>query len=214
MNQVIQNNWSRAVLLNFLDTDFYERQGKAITNFKLMLPAVQSDLAQEITKDPYKFDFITLTQSYNEKELKDALMDNIQKFLLELGNGFAFVGREYRIEIGETANFIDMLFYHIRLHCYVVVEVKVTEFESSYAGQLGTYVVAVNHQLKTEQDAPTLGLLVCKSKDNVKAQYALESSSQPLGVSAYELSKLLPEDFKGSLPSIEEIESELQKDDG
>ena len=211
MNQVLQNNWSRAVLLNFLDTDFYERQGKAITNFKLMLPAVQSDLAQEITKDPYKFDFITLTQSYNEKELKDALMDNIQKFLLELGNGFAFVGREYRIEIGETANFIDMLFYHIRLHCYVVVAVKVTEFESSYTGQLGTYVVAVNHQLKAEQDSPTLGLLVCKSKDNVKAQYALESSSQPLGVSEYELSKLIPEDFKGSLPSIEEIENELQK---
>lgn len=212
VNQVIQNNWSRAVLLNFLDTDFYERQGKAITNFNLTLPAMQSDLAQEITKDPYKFDFITLTQSYNEKELKDALMDNIQKFLLELGNGFAFVGREYRIEIGSTENFIDMLFYHIRLHCYVVVEVKVTEFESSYAGQLGTYVVAVNHQLKTEKDEPTLGLLVCKSKDDIKAQYALEASSQPLGVSAYELSKLIPENFKGSLPSIDEIESELRKD--
>ena len=212
VNQVIQNNWSRAVLLNFLDTDLYERHGKAITNFNLTLPAMQSDLAQEITKDPYKFDFITLTQSYNEKELKDALMDNIQKFLLELGNGFAFVGREYRIEIGSTENFIDMLFYHIRLHCYVVVEVKVTEFESSYAGQLGTYVVAVNHQLKTEKDEPTLGLLVCKSKDDIKAQYALEASSQPLGVSAYELSKLIPENFKGSLPSIDEIESELRKD--
>lgn len=212
VNQVIQNNWSRAVLLNFLDTDLYERQGKAITNFNLTLPAMQSDLAQEITKDPYKFDFITLTQSYNEKELKDALMDNIQKFLLELGNGFAFVGREYRIEIGSTENFIDMLFYHIRLHCYVVVEVRVTEFESSYAGQLGTYVVAVNHQLKTEKDEPTLGLLVCKSKDDIKAQYALEASSQPLGVSAYELSKLIPENFKGSLPSIDEIESELRKD--
>ena len=205
VNQVIQNNWSRAVLLNFLDTDLYERQGKAITNFNLTLPAMQSDLAQEITKDPYKFDFITLTQSYNEKELKDALMDNIQKFLLELGNGFAFVGREYRIEIGSTENFIDMLFYHIRLHCYVVVEVKVTEFESSYAGQLGTYVVAVNHQLKTEKDEPTLGLLVCKSKDDIKAQYALEASRQPLGVSAYELSKMIPENFKGSLPSIDEL---------
>ena len=212
VNQVLQNGWSRAVLLNFLDTDLFERQGKAITNFSQTLPAIQSDLAQEITKDPYKFDFITLTQSYNEKELKDALMDNIQKFLLELGNGFAFVVSEYRIEIGTTENFIDMLFYHIRLHCYVVVEVKVTEFESSYAGQLGTYVVAVNHQLKTEKDEPTLGLLVCKSKDDIKAQYALESSSQPLGVSAYELSKLIPENFKGSLPSIDEIESELQKD--
>ena len=173
---------------------------------------MQSDLAQEITKDPYKFDFITLTQSYNEKELKDALMDNIQKFLLELGNGFAFVGREYRIEIGDTENFIDMLFYHIRLHCYVVVEVKITEFEASYTGQLGTYVVAVNHQFKTDTDTPTLGLLVCKSKDNVKAQYALESSSQPLGVSAYELSNLMPENFKSSLPSIDEIEKELLKD--
>lgn len=212
VNQVVQNGWSRAVLLNFLDTDLFERQGKAVTNFKQTLPAVQSDLAQEITKDPYKFDFITLTQSYNEKESKDALMDNIQKFLLELGNGFAFVGREYRIEIGATENFIDTLFYHTRLHCYVVVEVKITEFESSYAGQLGTYVVAVNHQIKTAQDEPTLGLLVCKSKDDIKAQYALESSSQPLGVSAYELSKLLPENFKGSLPSIDEIESELQKD--
>lgn len=176
VNQVLQNGWSRAVLLNFLDTDLFERQGKAITNFSQTLPAIQSDLAQEITKDPYKFDFITLTQSYNEKELKDALMDNIQKFLLELGNGFAFVGREYRIEIGTTENFIDI------------------------------------HQLKTEKDEPTLGLLVCKSKDDIKAQYALESSSQPLGVSAYELSKLIPENFKGSLPSIDEIESELQKD--
>lgn len=139
-------------------------------------------------------------------------MDNIEKFLLELGNGFAFMGREYRIEIGASENFIDMFFHHIRLHCYVVVEVKVTEFEASYAGQMGTYVVAVNHQLKTEKDEPTLGLLVCKSKDNIKVQYALESSSQLLGVSAYELSKLIPENFKGSLPSIDEIESELWKD--
>ena len=212
VEQVIQNGWSRALLLNFLDTDLYERQGRALTNFELTLPMAQSALAQEITKDPYKFDFITLTQSYNEKELKDALMDNIQRFLLELGNGFAFVGREYRIEIGETENFIDMLFYHVKLHCYVVVEVKVTEFEASYTGQLGTYVVAVNHQLKTDKDEATLGLLVCKSKDDIKAQYALESSSQPLGVSAYELSKLIPENFKGSLPSIDEIESELRRD--
>lgn len=212
VNQVLKNNWSRAVLLNFLDTDLYERQGRAITNFKQTLPAVQSDLAEEITKDPYKFDFLTLTESYNEKELKVALMNNIQRFLLELGNGFAFVGKEYRIEIGSTENFIDMLFYHTQLHCYVVVEVKVTEFESSYAGQLGTYVVAVNHQLKTEKDEPTLGLLVCKSKDEVKVRYALESSSQPLGVSSYELSKLLPENFKGTLPLIEDFENELRND--
>ncbi|WP_294476367.1 YhcG family protein [uncultured Ruminococcus sp.] len=212
VNKVIENNWSRAVLLNFLDTDLYDRQGKAITNFQTTLPAVQSDLAQAITKDPYNFDFLTLTEKYNEKELKDALMDNITRFLLELGSGFSFVGREYRLEIGETENFVDMLFFNINLRCYVVLEVKVTEFEPSFAGQLGTYVVAVNHQLKEDWQNPAVGLLVCKSMDKIEAQYALESTSQPLGVSSYELSKLIPENFKGSLPTIEEIEAELNED--
>lgn len=211
VQKTLENKWSRAVLLNFLDTQLYDRQGKAITNFELTLPDARSDLAQEITKDPYNFDFITLTQNYNEKELKDALMDNIADFLLELGNGFAFVGREYRIEIGNTENFIDMLFYNIKLHCYVVVEVKVTAFEPAFTGQLGTYVVAVNHSLKSDMDAPTLGLLVCKSKDNVQAKYAIESSSQPLGISEYELSNLIPDNFKGTLPTIEEIEAELSE---
>lgn len=211
VQKTLENNWSRAVLLNFLDTKLFDRQGKAVTNFELTLPSARSDLAQEITKDPYNFDFITLTQNYNEKELKDALMDNITAFLLELGSGFAFVGREYRIEIGDTENFIDMLFYNIKLHCYVVIEVKVTAFEPSFTGQLGTYVVAVNHTLKSDIDAPTLGLLVCKSKDNVQAKYAIESSSQPLGISEYELSNLVPDDFKGTLPTIEEIEAELNE---
>lgn len=205
-----ENNWSRAVLLNFLDTDLYEREGKAITNFKATLPALDSDLAQQMTKDPYCFDFLTLSQQYSEKELKDALMDNIQKFLLELGNGFAFVGKEVRIEVGETEKFIDMLFYNIKLHCYVVLEVKVEKFDFSNVGQLGGYMVAVNHQLKGEGDNPTIGLLVCKYKDSVEAQYALESSTQPIGVSAYQLSKLLPEQFKSSLPSIEELENVLE----
>lgn len=209
VNKVIENNWSRAMLLNFLDTDLYDRQGKAITNFQATLPDIQSDLAQAITKDPYNFDFLTLTEKYNEKELKDALMDNITRFLLELGNGFSFVGREYRLEIGETENFIDMLFFNINLKCYVVLEVKVTKFESSFAGQLGTYVVAVNHQLKEDWQNPAVGLLVCKSMDKIEAQYALESTSQPLGVSSYELSRLIPDNFKGSLPTIEEIEAEL-----
>lgn len=209
VNKVIENNWSRAMLLNFLDTDLYDRQGKAITNFQATLPDIQSDLAQAITKDPYNFDFLTLTEKYNEKELKDALMDNITRFLLELGNGFSFVGREYRLEIGETENFIDMLFFNINLKCYVVLEVKVTKFEPSFAGQLGTYVVAVNHQLKEDWQNPAVGLLVCKSMDKIEAQYALESTSQPLGVSSYELSRLIPDNFKGSLPTIEEIEAEL-----
>ena len=211
VSKVIENNWSRAVLLNFLDTDLYDRQGKAVTNFQITLPDVQSDLAQAITKDPYNFDFLTLTEKYNEKELKDALMDNITRFLLELGSGFSFVGREYRLMIGEKENFADMLFFNINLRCYVVLEVKVTEFEPSFAGQLGTYVVAVNHQLKEDWQNPAIGLLVCKSMDKIEAQYALESTSQPLGVSSYELSKLIPEDFKGSLPTIEEIEAELNE---
>ena len=205
-----ENNWSRAVLLNFLSSDLYERQGAAVTNFANTLPLPQGDLAQAITRDPYKFDFLTIREQYDEKELKDSLMDNITHFLLELGNGFAFVGREVRIMVGEKEKFIDMLFYNIPLHCYVVLEVKVTDFDSSYAGQLGTYVVAVNHQLRTAQDNPTIGLLVCKSLDKVEAQYALESSSQPIGVSGYELSRLIPDKFHGSLPTIEEIEAELK----
>lgn len=211
VQKTIENNWSRAVLLNFLDTDLYERQGKAISNFSKTLPAVESDLAQAITKDPYNFDFLTLTERYSEKELKDALMDNITKFLLELGNGFAFVGREVRLAIGDTENFVDMLFYNIKLHCYVVVEVKVTEFDSKDMGQLGTYMVSVNHQLKGETDAPTLGLIICKSKDNVKARYALEASTQPMGISEYDIHRFMPENFKSTLPTIEEIENELRE---
>lgn len=209
VQKTLENNWPRAVLLNFLDTDLFERQGKAITNFQLLLPETQGALAQSITRDPYNFDFLTIRESYDEKELKDALMDNITHFLLELGNGFAFVGREYRVEVGNKEKFLDMLFYNIRLHCYVVLEVKVTDFDPSYAGQLSTYVVAVNHQLKTEADNPTIGILVCKGMDKVEAQYALEGSSQPIGVSGYQLSRLLPEKFIGSLPTIEEIEAEL-----
>lgn len=210
VQKTLENGWSRNVLLNFMDTDLYERQGKAISNFKTSLPAPQSDLAQEMTKDPYKFDFLAMTGGYREKELKDALEINIRDFLLELGTGFAYMGREYRIVIGQTEKFIDMLFYNLNLRCYVVVEIKTGKFESEYIGQLGTYVTAVNHILKKDMDNPTLGLLICKSKDNVLAQYALESSTQPIGISEYELSKLYPTDFKGTLPSIEDIENELK----
>ena len=211
INKIIENGWSRAVLLNFLDTNLYERQGKAINNFQESLPNVQSDLAKEITKDPYNFDFISIREGYNEKELKDALMDSIQKFLLELGTGFAFVGREYRLVVGETEEFIDMLFYHIKLHCYVVIEVKISAFKPADIGQLGTYITSVNHILKEENDGPTIGLLICKTKDNILAKYASESSKEPIGISEYQLSKLLPDNFKGTLPSIEEIEEELKR---
>lgn len=209
MKKVQEYNWSRAVLLNFLDTDLYEREGKAITNFNGVLPKPDSDLAQEITKDPYNFDFIAIRKNYDERELKDTLVGNIEKFLLELGTGFAFVGKEYRLQVGETEQFIDLLFYNINLHCYVVVEVKVKEFKSEMLGQLSTYVVAVDHILKKDNDKKTIGILICKTKDNVLAKYALEGSSEPLGVSEYELSNFLPEDYRSSMPTIEQIEKEL-----
>lgn len=210
VRQTVQNNWSRAMLLNFLDTDLYERQGKAITNFKATLPPETSELAQELTKDPYSFDFLTLTTGYREKELKDALMDNITKFLLELGKGFAFVGREYRLMVGNTEQFIDMLFYNITLHAYVVIEVKVAEFEPRDIGQVTTYVAAVDGILRGENDAPTIGLLICKTKNDVLAKYATTGIQLPVGVSEYEIAKLLPDNFKSTLPTIEEIENELK----
>ena len=212
MRKMLQFNWSRSVLMNFLDTDLYEREGKAVTNFKSALPLPQGDLAQEITRDPYNFNFLTIDADYREKELKSALIANITRFLLELGSGFAYMGREYRLNVGETEQFLDLLFYNINLRCYVVIEVKTGEFTPADLGQLGTYVVAVNHILKKPDENPTLGLLICKSKDNVLAKYALESSNVPIGVSEYELAKLYPADLKSSLPSIEDIEHELNRE--
>ena len=213
VKKTIENNWSRAVMQNQVSSNLYEREGKALTNFAKTLPAIQSDLAQAITKDPYNFDFLTMQETYNEKELKDALLNDVSHFLLELGTGFAYMGREVRLVVGEKEKFLDLLFYNTKAHCYVVVEVKTGDFDSANAGQLGTYVVAVNHQIKTEYDNPTIGLLVCRGLDRVEAQYALESSSQPLGISSYELSKLVPEKFKGSMPTIEEIETQLMDSD-
>lgn len=210
VHQTMQNGWSRNMLLNFLDTDLYERQGKALTNFSRTLPNETSDLAQELTKDPYDFAFTGITGKYNERLLKDKLLNNITKFLVELGTGFAYVGKEYRLQIGDTENFIDLLFYNLNLSCYVVIEVKIGKFEFADAGQLGGYVVACNHILKKEgRDNPTIGILICKEKDSLVAQYALEASSQPLGISEYELAKLYPEKVEGTIPTIEEIEQNL-----
>ena len=209
VQETIKNNWSRAVLLNFLGTDLYERKGKAITNFEATLPRDGGDLARQITKDPYNFDFLVLRKEYDEKELKSALISNIERFLLELGKGFAYMGREYRLNLGEEEEFCDMLFYNTVAHAYVVVEVKVEKLKPADLGQLGTYVVAVDHTLRGESDNKTIGLLICRDKNETTARYALESSSQPLGISSYELSTLVPEEFKGSLPTIEELESEI-----
>ena len=210
VDQVIKNGWSRGVLLNFLDTDLYERKGKAISNFSTTLPPTQSDLAREITKDPYNFNFLTLKNDYNEKELKEALLTNLQSFLLELGMGFAFVGKEYRLVVGETEQFIDLLFYNIINHCYIVVEIKTREFEPSHMGQLATYVTAVDELLKNKDDNKTIGLLICKSKDNVLAQYAVNSINKPVGISKYKLSNKLPKHIKNKLPSLEDIEERLK----
>ena len=210
VHQTMQNGWSRNMLLNFLDTDLYERQGKALTNFSRTLPDETSDLAQELTKDPYDFAFTGITGKYNERLLKDKLLNNITQFLVELGTGFAYVGKEYRLQIGDTENFIDLLFYNLNLSCYVVIEVKIGKFEFADAGQLGGYVVACNHILKKEgRDNPTIGILICKEKDSLVAQYALEASNQPLGISEYELAKLYPEKVEGTIPTIEEIEQNL-----
>lgn len=211
VRKVIENSWGRDVLLNFLGTDLYERQAKALTNFSKTLPSPQSDLAQQTTKDPYVFNFLAMTEDYNERELEDALVANVTKFLVELGTGFAYMGRQYRLQVGEKEIFIDLLFYNTRIHAYCCVELKTGSFEASHLGQLGLYVTAVNHQLKTEYDNPTIGLLICKDKDNIEAQYSLEAYNLPLGVSQYELSKLIPKEIKSSLPSIEQIESTLEQ---
>ncbi len=209
LRKTVENGWSRAVLLNFLDTDLYERQGKAVSNFSRLLPDVQSDLAAQTLKDPYNFDFLTLTDNYRERELEDALTQNITRFLLELGQGFAFVGEQIPLEIGDETLFADLLFYHLELRCYVVVELKSTKFKAEHLGQLGVYISAINHQKKKPTDNPTIGLLICKDKNDVMAQYSLEASAYPIGISEYQLSQLMPEELKSQLPAVEEIEASL-----
>ena len=210
VHQTVKNGWSRNVLHNFIDSSLYERQGKALSNFKSTLPNVDSDLAQEITNDPYNFAFTGITKPYNERILKDALLNNITKFLTELGTGFAYVGKEYRLQIGEKENFIDLLFYNLNLSCYIVLEVKIGSFTFADVGQVGGYVVACNHLLRKEgRDNPTIGILICKEKDRIQAQYALESSSQPIAISEYDLEKFYPEKLEGTMPTIEEWEAKL-----
>lgn len=202
---------SRSVLIHQIESRLYEREGKAITNFSQTLPPSQSDLAKEILKDPYNFDFLTLTKKYNEKELEDALCDNITNFLLELGQGFAFVGRQYKLQVGESEFRIDLLFYHLKLRCYVVVELKTVAFQPEFAGKLNFYTNAVDGEIKQEQDNPTIGILICKLKENIVVEYTLKDINKPLGVSEYRLTSSLPKDFKSSLPSIEAIEEEIKR---
>ena len=209
IGKTIENGWSRAVLVHQIESGLHKRKAKALNNFSKKLPAPQSDLAKATLKDPYVFDFLNLTQKHNEKELENALVEDITNFLLELGSGFAFIGRQYRLEIDGDEFFIDLLFYHVKLKCYVVVELKTVKFKPEFAGQLNFYVSAVNGELKEESDNPTIGILICKSKNKTVVEYALNSIENPIGVSEYKLTTKLPKSFKSTLPSIEEIEAKL-----
>jgi predicted nuclease of restriction endonuclease-like (RecB) superfamily len=211
VQKTIENGWSRAVLMNFLEADLFAAQGNAQNNFSRVLPEPQSDLANQILKDPYNFDFLLLTENYKERELEKALTADITKFLLELGAGFAYVGRQVPVQIGEAERFIDLLFYHLELRCFVVIELKAGRFEAEHIGKLGLYISAINHQRKKPSDNPTIGMIICKTKDRVEVQYSLEVINQPIGISEYQLAKSLPDNLKSSLPSIEELEEELRK---
>lgn len=211
--QTLENNWSRASLTLWIESDLYSRQGKSINNFKVTLPEYDSDLAEQTLKDPYNFDFLTLNTKAREREIELGLMAHIQKFLLELGQGFAFIGRQYPISVGKKDFLIDMLFYHIKLRCFIVVELKAEEFDAQNIGQINLYLSAVDSLLRHPGDQPTIGLLLCRSKDNIVAEYALRDIKKPIGISSYttKLVESLPKSFKGSLPTIEEIEAELGK---
>ena len=209
--KAVEHNWSRNVLVMQIETGLHARSGTAVTNFKSSLPKPQSDLALESIKDPYRFDFLGLTHEAQEREVEHALVKHVTEFLLELGAGFAFVGRQVLLDVGGDEFFIDLLFYHLKLRCYVVIELKAGKFKPEHLGQLGFYLTAVDRQVKSEHDNATIGLLLCKSKNKVVAEYALGDKTQPMGIAEYKLVESLPAELQTSLPSIEEIERELQR---
>lgn len=213
--QAISEGWSRLHLEENIKKKLYQRQAihtNKISNFLKRLPSPQSELAQEILKNPYNFDFLTIVEDAHEREIEKELIQHITKFLLELGKGFAFVGKQVPIEVNGHEFFIDMLFYHLQLHCYVVIEIKAKEFKPADAGQLNFYLTAVDRQIKHSQDHPSIGILLCRSQDKILAEYALQDIHKPIGISEYHLSRKLPKQLKTSLPSIAEIEAELSKE--
>jgi predicted nuclease of restriction endonuclease-like (RecB) superfamily len=205
----IEHGWSRNVLNIHIEAQTLERTGQAITNFEQRLPKAQSDLAHESLKDPYRFDFLSIGTEASERAIESALVEHITKFLLELGTGFAYVGRQVSVEVGDEDFFLDLLFYHVRLHCYVVIELKTGAFKPEHLGQLNFYLTAVDAQIKHPEDKPTIGLLLCKNRNRVVAEYALRNVEGPIGVAEYQLVKSLPEKLQTGLPTIEEIEAEL-----
>jgi len=210
--QAVDQAWSRDTLTCQIRSRLHQRQGAALTNFGRRLPAPQAGLATQILKDPYRFDFLGLGDEAHERDIENALVRHITRFLLELGAGFAFVGRQYRLEVDGEEFFIDLLFYHTRLKCHVVVELKATAFKPEHAGQLNFYLAAVDAQVKAPDDKPTIGLLLCKTKKRLVAEYALSGIDKPMGVAEYQLVKALPEPLDTCLPTIEALEEELSRD--
>ncbi len=209
--QTIENGWSRSMLVNWIESSLFSRQGKSINNFQKTLPEPQSDLAEQTLKDPYNFSFLSLDKKFREKDLEQGLVDHIQKFLLKLGTGFAFVKRQQRLEISGKEYIIDLLFYHLKLRCYVVVELKAGEFDPRDAGQMSFYLSAVDDLIRHPEDRPTIGMILCKMKDKIIVEYALRENLKPIGIASFETKILesLPENLKDSLPSVEDIEAEL-----
>ncbi len=210
IRETLANGWSRDVLALQINSNLYARQGKAISNFRVTLPRPQSDLAQQTIKDPYTFDFLSMTKPFNERDIEQQLVAHITKFLLELGKGFAFIGRQYHLEIGGSDYYLDLLFYHIKLKCYVVIELKNTKFIPEYAGKLNFYLSAVDSLLKADDDNPTIGMLLCRDKNKIETEFALRDINKPMGVSEFILTEVLPDELKGSLPTVEEIEEDMK----
>ena len=209
--RAVENGCSRSILEMWIETELYHRQGKAPNNFQKALPSPYSDLAEQVIKDPYCFDFLTLVDEAREKEIEDGLITHLQKFLLELGNGFAFVGRQVPLRVGNEDFYLDLLFYHIKLRCYFLIELKAVKFKPDFAGQINFYLSAIDDKLRQPQDNPTIGLILCRGKDNLIVEYALRNNSSPITVANFEtqIAKALPDDLKGTLPTVEEIEAEL-----
>lgn len=207
--QTLQNGWSKDVLSLMIKSEVHKRAGNLVSNFKQILPPLESDLVQQSFKDPYRFDFLTITEPFREKELETTLIKHMEKFLIELGSGFAFVGRQYKLEVGDEEFYIDLLFYHLKLRCFVVVELKKGKFKPEYSGQVNFYCNAVDGVLAQTDDKPTIGLILCQEKNEIVAEYSLRNMSQPIGISQYELLEVLPKEFESSLPSVEMIENEL-----
>jgi predicted nuclease of restriction endonuclease-like (RecB) superfamily len=209
MQKVLENGWSKDILSLMIKSEVHKREGNLVSNFKNVLPKNDSDLVQQSFKDPYLFDFLSITEPFKERELENNLIKNMEKFLIELGSGFAFVGRQYKLEVGDDDFYIDLLFYHLKLRCFVVVELKKGKFKPEYSGQVNFYCSAIDSVLAQKDDKPTIGLILCQEKNEIVAEYSLRNMSQPIGISEYQLTEVLPKEFESSLPTIEMIENEL-----